>query len=158
MSLASYTQEKEWQPFMQRALELAEQARAEGDVPVGALLVSADKKIVAEGFNKREKNQDPMGHAEIEVIQTLSKKLNSWRLDGHTLVVTLEPCMMCAGALSHSRVERVVFGAYDKRLGVLSSKMNIHEVAGLTHRFQVIGGVLESKCQDLLVDFFKKKR
>jgi tRNA(adenine34) deaminase len=158
MSEASFSDIQKWTPYMKRALELAHEAQAEGDVPVGAVIVDKDGKIIAEGYNRREKEQDPMGHAELEAIQKAAKILGSWRLLDHTLVVTLEPCLMCAGAVAHARLKQVVFGAFDKRVGALGTRMKIQETPGINHRFHVIGGVLEESCRELLVDFFKKKR
>jgi tRNA(adenine34) deaminase len=158
MSGASLSQLKEWEPFMERALELARQAELEGDVPVGAVVVSPEGEIVGEGYNRREKEQDPMGHAELEAISKAAKKLGSWRLTDHSLVVTLEPCLMCAGAITHARLKRVIFGAFDKRVGALGSKIAVQETPGLNHRFQVIPGIKEEECRELLVAFFKKKR
>lgn len=143
---------------MKRALELALEAKEAGDVPVGAIVVDIDGKIIAEAKNERELMQDPTAHAEVLAIRRASEKLDSWRLQGCTMVVTLEPCIMCAGALSLSRVDRIVFGAYDKRAGATSSIYDIHEDKRLNHTMLVEAGVLQEECSKFLVDFFKSKR
>ncbi len=130
--------------FMQRALELAQQAEAEGEVPVGAVLVLNDE-IIGEGFNQPISVSDPTAHAEIIAIRQAAEKINNYRLINSTLYVTLEPCAMCANALIHARVEKVVFGA--KRL---NDKLN--------HIVEYEGGILESECSDVLKNFFKVKR
>lgn len=152
------SRERDWAPFMQRALELAELSQAKGDIPVGALILDVDGKIIAEAHNERELRQDPTAHAEILALQRAAAALGQWRLKGCTLVVSLEPCVMCAGALSLSRIDRVVFGTVDPRAGATGSVYQIHEDVRLNHRIIVHGGVLEQACRDLIVSFFKKKR
>lgn len=150
--------ERDWVPYMKRALELARDAEACGDVPVGALVVDIDGKIISEAKNERELTKDPTAHAEILAIRRASESLKSWRLSGCTLVVTLEPCVMCAGALSLSRIDRIVFGAYDPRAGATSSIYEIHNDKRLNHIMVGIAGVLEKECREILVNFFRSKR
>lgn len=143
---------------MQRALELAKQAERNGDVPVGALLVNVDGKIISEAFNEREFLKDPTAHAEVLALKAASQKEESWRLKGCTLVVTLEPCVMCAGALSLSRLDRVVFGCRDPRAGAMGSRYNIHQDAWLNHEIVTVEGILEEECRAILQNFFRSKR
>lgn len=143
--------------YMQQAIQLALQAQAQGEVPIGALLVK-DDKIVAQAYNLRENNQDATAHAELMVIQAACKQLNSWRLTGCTLYVTLEPCVMCAGALVLSRVERVVYGALDPKAGAVHSLFNILTHPLLNHQIEVQGGVCEAECRQLLKNFFQQRR
>ena len=143
--------------WMQKALLLADRAAAEDEVPVGAILVK-DGKMIARASNKREQWNSPIGHAEIIVLQRASQKLGAWRLSGTTLYVTLEPCVMCAGALVQARVERVVFGAYDPKGGALKTLYQIGEDPRLNHRLEIRGSVLEAECAQKLKTFFKKKR
>lgn len=150
--------ERDWIPYMQRALELAAEAERCGDVPVGALVVDIDGKIIAEAKNEREANKDPTAHAEILAIRRASEALKSWRLTGCTLVVTLEPCVMCAGALSLSRIDRIVFGAYDPRAGATASIYEIHNDKRLNHVMLTAPGVLEKECREILVGFFRARR
>jgi len=152
------SKERDWNAYMERALVLAAEAEKAGDVPVGALVVDLDGNIIAEAKNERELQKDPTAHAEVLAIKQASKKLESWRLTGCTLVVTLEPCVMCAGALSLSRIDRIVFGAYDKRAGATSSIYEVHNDTRLNHTMIVEPGVLEESCSKILIDFFKSKR
>jgi tRNA(adenine34) deaminase len=145
------------QIWMAKALVLAKRAGALKEVPVGAVIVK-DGLIVAEGFNHREKWTTPLGHAELIAIQKASQKLKAWRLTGCTLYVTLEPCVMCAGALVQSRIERVVFGAIDPKGGGIKSLYQICEDPRLNHRIQITSGVLEQECSQILKDFFKERR
>src|SRR4051812_19990560 len=128
-----WSPERDWVPYMKRALELAREAEKAGDVPVGALLLNVDGKIISESFNQREALKDPTAHAEIFALRSASKIEDAWRLKGFTLVVTLEPCVMCAGALSLSRLDRVVYGCRDQRAGAMGSRYNIHKDAFLNH-------------------------
>lgn len=143
--------------WMRRALSLAQSASDIDEVPVGALIVR-DGQVIAEGFNQREKKFSVLSHAELEAIQIANQKLSSWRLTGCTLYVTLEPCIMCVGAIYQSRVERVVFGAMDPKAGATGSLYNIQADDRLNHRFQVTSGVLGEECGQILKDFFRKKR
>lgn len=150
--------DRDWATYMKRAIELARESEAKGDIPVGALVVNMDGKIIAEAHNERELRKDPTAHAEVIAIQKASQVESAWRLTGCTLVVTLEPCVMCAGALSLSRIDRIVFGANDPRAGATGSIYQIHEDKRLNHQMELVGGVLEPECREILVNFFRAKR
>lgn len=143
--------------FMRAALAEALAAEAEGDVPVGAVVVQ-NGRIIARGHNQREVLQDPTAHAEMIALTSAAAHVESWRLEGCTLYVTLEPCVMCAGALVHARVERLVFGAMDPKAGAVGSLYNIPADARLNHRPPVTPGVLADECADLLRTFFAAQR
>ena len=143
--------------FMQHALQLAKQAEAMGEVPVGAVL-TLDDRIIGEGFNQPIKTHDPTAHAEIVALKHAAHTLQNYRLNNTTLYVTLEPCTMCAGALIHARVSRVVFGAMDSKTGALVSKAAVFEQAFLNHRIYYAGGLLADECGALLSQFFKARR
>jgi tRNA(adenine34) deaminase len=143
--------------WMSQAISLAITAENLGEVPVGALIVK-DNSLVSTGFNTRELALDPLGHAEINAIKEATKSLKTWRLSDCTLYVTLEPCLMCAGALYQSRISKVVFGAYDPKAGALKSLYSLHEDTRLNHRYEAIGGVLETECSQMMSMFFRKKR
>ncbi len=143
---------------MRRALELAEEAAVAGDVPVGALVVGPDDAVLGEGRNRREVEGDPTAHAEVVAIREAAARLGEWRLDGCTLVVTMEPCPMCAGAVVLSRVERVVFGAWDPKLGACGSVWDVPRDRRATHRAEVVGGVLEDECGEVVRLFFDGHR
>ncbi|MFS0885928.1 tRNA adenosine(34) deaminase TadA [Aeromicrobium sp. 179-A 4D2 NHS] len=138
---------------MRRALELAAEAAAEGDVPVGAVVVH-EGAIVGEGRNTRERDADPTGHAEIVALRKAAAALGRWRLDGCTLVVTLEPCTMCAGAVVSSRVDRLVFGAWDEKAGAVGSLWDVVRDRRLNHRPEVLADVLPAESSQLLRSFF----
>lgn len=144
--------------FMKVALKLAQKSEAIGEVPIGALIVSADGQIIAKSTNLREKLNTTLGHAELVALHRACKKRDSWRLTDCTLYVTLEPCFMCAGALVQARIKRVVFGAHDPKGGALGSLASLHEHPKLNHRFEVVDGVLANECSQQLKEFFKKKR
>ncbi len=150
--------------YMRRAIELAGQAAKLGEVPVGAVLVertgesAPQGRVLAETFNRRELDQDPLAHAELLALKIGSEKKKAWRLSGTTLYVTLEPCLMCAGAIVNARVDRVVFGAFDPKGGAVRSLYHALEDSRLNHRCEVLGGVLESECGQLLSDFFRGLR
>ena len=146
-----------WDPFMRRALELAAEAAAEGDVPVGAVVVH-EGAIVGEGRNTRERDADPTGHAEVVALREAAAALGRWRLDGCTLVVTLEPCTMCAGAVVSSRVDRLVFGAWDEKAGAVGSLWDVVRDRRLNHRPEVVAGVLADECSAVLRAFFEDRR
>jgi len=150
--------DRDWSVYMRRAMELAAIAEAKGDVPIGALVVNLDGKIIAEAHNEREIRKDPTAHAEVIALQRASELEKQWRMTGFTLVVTLEPCVMCAGALSLSRIDRIVFGASDPKAGATGSLYSIHDDARLNHRMELIGGVLEEDCREQLKAFFRSKR
>lgn len=143
--------------FMARALELAGRAEAEGEVPVGAVVVK-DGQIIAEGWNRPIASADPTAHAEIEVIRAAARALNTYRLGGTTLYVTLEPCAMCAAAMVHARITRLVFGAWDPRAGAAGSVFNLVNAPALNHRIDTFGGVLIDECGARLRNFFERKR
>ncbi|MCW8918673.1 MAG: tRNA adenosine(34) deaminase TadA [Gammaproteobacteria bacterium] len=143
--------------WMRHALELATLAAREGEVPVGAVLVR-DGGLIAEGRNSPIAGHDPTAHAEIQVLRAAGKALNNYRLGGTTLYVTLEPCPMCAGAIIHARVQRVVFAAPDPRTGAAGSIYNILQSNELNHRCEVDGGVLARESGALLRDFFRSRR
>ena len=143
---------------MARALDLAERAAAAGDVPVGALVVDASGEVVGEGWNLREVAQDPTAHAEVVALRAAATGLGSWRLEGCTLVVTMEPCPMCAGAAMLARVERIVLGAWDPKLGACGSVWDVVRDRRATHRPEVVGGVLEQECAEVVRRFFATHR
>ena len=143
--------------FMRLAIALAKQAEREGEVPVGAILVRGDE-IVASGYNQVIKKHDPTAHAEMEALRLAGSVVNNYRLKDLTLYVTLEPCPMCAGAIIHSRVDRVVFGAFDKRTGAAGSAFEILGNSKLNHRPSVVGGIEATECGELLKAFFRKRR
>jgi tRNA(adenine34) deaminase len=143
--------------FMRLALEQAGRARAAGEVPVGAVLVSGDR-VIADGANRPVVANDPTAHAEIEALRSGGRALGSYRLTDTTLYVTLEPCPMCAMAIVHARVRRLVFGAWDPRAGAAGSITDIFALPGLNHRVDVFGGVLMEECRGLLREFFAARR
>jgi tRNA(adenine34) deaminase len=143
--------------FMSRALELAREAQGAGEVPVGAVIVK-DGVIIAEGANRPIGGNDPTAHAEIVAMRAAANVLGSYRLLNTILYVTLEPCAMCAGAMVHARVQRVVYGAADPRAGAAGSVFNIVQSSALNHRVEVEGGVLAEDCGKLLRDFFVARR
>ena len=143
--------------FMKEAIREAESASAKGEIPVGAI-VTKDGRIIGRGSNSRLIKLMPFAHAEMTALAEAGEELGSWRFDGCTLYVTLEPCPMCAGAIVQTRVSRVVFGAYDPRAGACGSLYNIVRDPRMTHRCRVAGGILESECKKLLQDFFRAKR
>jgi len=142
---------------MRRALQLAAEAEMRGEVPVGAVLVR-DQAILAEGANRPIASHDPTAHAEIEALRAGGRALESYRLTDTTLYVTLEPCVMCASAIVHARVRRLVFGAWDPRAGAAGSVIDVFALPGLNHRVDVFGGVLMEECSQLLDRFFAARR
>ena len=143
---------------MLQAIEVAKSALATGDVPVGALVLNSSRKLVGTGSNRREKDNDPSAHAEIVALREAAIANNSWRLDNHTIVVTLEPCAMCAGAIAQSRIKTLVFGAWDEKAGAVGSVWDVLRDPRAMHQVEVISGVKESECAALLSEFFKKYR
>jgi len=147
-----------WDDAMREALVIARTAAAAGDVPIGAVLLDAEGRVVAAAGNEREQHHDPTAHAEVLVLRRRAEELGTWHLDGHTLVVTLEPCTMCAGASVLARVERIVFGAYDPKAGAIASLWDVVRDPRLNHRPQVVGGILADECGGLLTSYFADKR
>jgi tRNA(adenine34) deaminase len=149
---------RRYDDVMRQAIDVARQAATSRDVPVGALVLGPDGQVLSTGYNRREAESDPTAHAEVVVIRAAARKLGGWRLDGCTLVVTLEPCTMCAGAIVLARLERVVFGAYDPKAGALGSLWDVVRDRRLNHRPEVVGGVLEAETGELLRAFFGDSR
>ena len=139
------------------ALAIAQRAFSTGDVPVGAIVVNADGIVVGSGFNEREANNDPTAHAEIVAIRNAATRLQKSRLDGCTLIVTLEPCAMCAGAIAQSRISYVVFGAWDEKAGAVGSVWDVLRDPRSIFKVEVTSGVRESECAALLKEFFSDK-
>ena len=148
----------DYKVLMQQAISLAKETAVKGDVPVGALVVDDSGNVVGQGANSREQDNDPTAHAEIVAIRKASEKLGSWRLDDLTLVVTLEPCVMCAGAILQSRLKRLVFGAFDQKAGAVGSSLDVIRDVRALSKVEVVSGVLEDECAKLLTDFFATKR
>jgi tRNA(adenine34) deaminase len=142
---------------MRDALAIARQAFATDDVPVGALIVNADGVVVGTGFNEREANNDPTAHAEIVAIRNAATRLQKSRLDGCTLVVTLEPCAMCAGAIAQSRISHLVYGAWDEKAGAVGSVWDVLRDPRSIFKVEVTAGVLQAECAELLKEFFSDK-
>lgn len=143
---------------MGHALDLATAAAGDGDVPVGAVVVSPAGEVIGEGRNLREVEGDPTAHAEIVALREAARRTGEWRLEGCTLVVTLEPCPMCAGALVLSRISTLVMGAWDPKMGACGSVWDIVRDRRATHRVEVISGVREAECSQVLLDFFAGHR
>ncbi|MDL9978924.1 nucleoside deaminase [Microbacterium sp. ASV49] len=143
---------------MDRAFALARDAAAAGDVPVGAIVVDADGRFVGEGRNLREQTHDPTAHAEVVALREAAASVGDWNLEGCTLVVTLEPCLMCAGALLQAHVSRVVFGAWDDKAGAAGSMYDVVRDRRLPYRAEVVGGVREDEATALLREFFESRR
>lgn len=144
---------------MRMALAAAEKAwREHGDVPVGAVILDPSGVVIATGVNRREQSQDPTAHAEVVAIREAGKKLNNWRLDGCTLIVTLEPCAMCAGAIMQSRLARLVFGAWDEKAGAVGSVIDVVRDPRALTKVEVISGVLAEESSVLLREFFTESR
>jgi tRNA(adenine34) deaminase len=144
----------QWDGPMRLALQQARLAADHGDVPIGAVVLDPAGAVVAAAGNQRELANDPTAHAEILVLREAAAALGSWRLTDHTLVVTLEPCTMCAGALVLARLARLVFGAYDPKAGAVASLFDVVRDPRLNHRVDIRGGILEAECGGLLTDFF----
>ena len=143
--------------FMRAALEQARRALAAGEVPIGAVIVT-NERIVAAGFNQPIVGVDPTAHAEIVAMRTAAKAVGNYRLTGARLYVTVEPCLMCVGALVHARVAEVIYGAAEPKTGALGSIARAHETPGLNHRLLVTSGVLDEECRDLVQEFFRSRR
>jgi len=142
---------------MREALIVAKSAISTGDVPVGALIVNKDGVIVGKGFNEREANNDPTAHAEVVAIRSAAARLQNSRLDGCTLIVTLEPCAMCAGAIAQSRITKLIFGAWDEKAGAVGSVWDVLRDPRSIFKVEVTSGILEDECAALLKDFFSDK-
>jgi len=143
--------------FMEKALAQARLAAAAGEVPIGAVLVGDDERVIAEGFNQPISTNDPTAHAEIVALRRGAAALANYRLEGATLYVTVEPCVMCVGASFNARVARLVYGADEPKFGAVRSVMRASDLR-LNHRFEVVAGVREEECRALLVEFFRSKR
>ncbi len=142
---------------MRSALELAQQAARLNEVPIGAVVVK-DGEIIGRGFNRPIKASDPSAHAEIEALRDAALALGNYRLSGTSLVVTVEPCTMCAGALIHARIERLIFGTREPRAGAVCSAAQVLDNPNLNHRIEVVEGVLADECRKLMSDFFQERR
>jgi tRNA(adenine34) deaminase len=143
---------------MQQAIYLAQEDKSSGDVPVGALIVNDAGKILCSGKNERVKRNDSTAHAEIVAIRKASKKIGNWRLHDFTLIVTLEPCAMCAGAILQSRIKRLVFGAFDQKAGAVGSSFDLIRDVRVLSKVEVVGGIMQAQCSQDLKDFFITKR
>jgi tRNA(adenine34) deaminase len=143
--------------FMREALELAREAARRGEVPVGAVVV-ANGEIIGRGFNQPIGTNDPTAHAEIVALRDAARRMGNYRLTGSTLVVTIEPCQMCVGAMIHARVAKVVYGAREPKAGAIESAMRAHEHPALNHRMDAEGGILEDETADLMRSFFASRR
>ena len=148
----------DYKSLMQKAISLAKEAAIKGDVPVGALVVDDAGTIIGMGANLREQDNDPTAHAEIVAIRNAAKKVGNYRLDDLTMVVTLEPCGMCAGAIAQSRIKRLVFGSFDEKYGAVGSVWDLLRDTRAIYKPEVISGVLEDECEQLLSEFFTTKR
>ena len=143
---------------MHQAISLAKDAAAHDDVPVGALVVNELGEILGTGHNLREESNDPSAHAEIVAMRNAASKIGNWRMDELTMIVTLEPCAMCAGAISQSRFKRLVFGAWDEKAGAVGSIWDVIRDQRNLNKVEVITGVLEKECSEMLTNFFEGKR
>ena len=142
---------------MQEAITIAKSATKTGDVPVGAIVINRDGVVVGRGFNEREANNDPTAHAEVVAIRNAAARLQNSRLDGCTLIVTLEPCAMCAGAIAQSRIAHLIFGAWDTKAGSVGSVWDVLRDPRAIYKVEVTSGVLEKECANLLSEFFSDK-
>jgi tRNA(adenine34) deaminase len=143
--------------YMTRALALARGAQEAGEVPIGAVVV-LDGRIIGEGINQPITSTDPTAHAEIGALRSAALAIGNYRLTGATIYVTVEPCLMCVGAMVHARIGLVVYGAAEPRTGALVSSIRAHESPGHNHRLEILGGVLEEECRALMQDFFRSRR
>ena len=146
-----------FEKYMLEALKEAEIAASEDEVPIGCLIVK-DDKIIARAHNQRDKTNNPLGHAEVLAIKKASEVLEDWQLVDTDLYVTIEPCLMCAGAIIQSRIKRVIFGAPDLKGGAFGSSINVLDASNINHRPEVIKGVLETECSQIIKNYFKSKR
>ena len=143
---------------MQQAIALAKDAVIHNDVPVGALVVNEQGEVLGTGHNLREESNDPSAHAEIVAMRNAATKIGNWRMDELTMIVTLEPCAMCAGAISQSRFKRLVFGAWDEKAGAVGSVWDVIRDQRSLNKIEVVSGVLEKECSAILTNFFEEKR
>jgi len=143
--------------FMKLALQEAQKSQEMNEVPVGAIII-INGEVISKSHNKSISQNDPTSHAEINALRNAANKVGNYRLTGATLYVTLEPCAMCYGAIVHSRIPRLVFGAYDPKTGVCGSSIKLHEQECFNHTPEIVGGVLEEDCSLILKDFFKERR
>jgi len=148
----------DYKSLMQEAISIAKEAAVKGDVPVGALVVDDAGTIIGSGANLREQDNDPTAHAEIVAIRNAASEIGNYRLDDLTMVVTLEPCGMCAGAIAQSRIKRLVFGSFDEKYGAVGSVWDLLRDTRAIYKPEVLSGVLEKECGELLTDFFITKR
>ena len=148
-----------YEEAMAKAIELARAAAsASGDVPVGAIVLNENKEVIATGANQKEMSHNPVAHAEMIAIQKAASAIGNWRLDDCTLVVTLEPCAMCAGAIAQARIPRLIFGAWDEKAGAVGSQWDLLRDPRQLHKPEVIAGVMAEECAALLAEFFQEKR
>ena len=147
-----------FEALMQQAITLAKDAAANNDVPVGALVVNEHGEVLGTGHNLREESNDPSAHAEIVAMRNAASKISNWRMDDLTIIVTLEPCAMCAGAISQSRFKRLVFGAWDEKAGAVGSVWDVIRDQRSLNKVEVVSGVLENECSAILTNFFEEKR
>jgi len=147
----------DYKELMHQALLLAKEAANHGDVPVGAIIVDEKGAVIGRGKNERVKNNDPLAHAEMVAIKDAANKLFNWRFDQLTLIVTLEPCTMCAGAILQSRIKRLVFGAFDQKAGAVGSSRDVIRDVRALSKVEVIGGIMKDQCSQVLSDFFTTK-
>lgn len=147
-----------WHDAMRVAIDSAREAGAHGDVPIGAVVLAPGGEVLAAAGNGRELHQDPTAHAEVVALRRAAERWGEWRLEGCSLIVTLEPCTMCAGAIVASRIEQLVFGAYDEKAGAVASLFDVVRDPRLNHRVRVQGGVLADECGALLEAFFGERR
>ncbi len=146
------------QKWMKYALNLAQNAGNNGEIPVGAVIINKQDELIAQAENRKERDQDPTSHAEINVLRLASEKLHTWHLEDCTLYVTLEPCPMCTGAILQARIGLLVYGADDPKTGTIRTVMNLPDSAVSNHDLKVLGGVMESACRQQLQTWFKQKR
>ena len=144
--------------FMQLAIAEAEKARDLDEVPVGAVIVDADGEVIATAGNRTITDNDPTAHAEILALRHAASKIGNYRLTGYTLYTTIEPCVMCAGALVNARISRLVFGAHDERFGAVETRFRLCDSEELNHRMVIVPGVLADECRSLMQNFFKARR
>ena len=142
--------------LMREAIREAKLALNSGDIPVGALVIDSNGAVIGRGYNRREVDGDPVAHAEVVAIREAAKHLENWRLDGCTIVVTLEPCAMCAGAIAQSRINKLIFGAWDEKAGAVGSVWDILRDPRALYKVEVHSGVLEAECAELLSAFFSR--